>query len=149
MLNPGPQFRLGNTRPPTAADRRQREPPNRHPTALLVIAGFFTVRDTFGRMDTDSLTDQYSTLVWIAAILVGLLTIPVGLLIPAYFYIKADRGEGRSQSALEVWTVILTGIFGIAAVELGGRKGAKILWGIIVALFVLSILGGIAFFALL
>ena len=100
-------------------------------------------------MDTDSLTDQYSTIVWIAALLVGLLTIPVGLLIPAYFYIKADRGEGRSQSALEVWTVILTGIFGIAAVELGGRKGAKILWGIIVALFVLSILGGIAFFALL
>jgi len=100
-------------------------------------------------MDTDSLTDQYSTLVWIAALLVGLLTIPVGLLIPAYFYIKADRGEGRSQSALEVWTVILTGIFGIAAVELGGRKGAKILWGIIAALFVLSILGGIAFFALL
>jgi hypothetical protein len=50
---------------------------------------------------------------------------------------------------LEIWTVILTGIFGIAAVELGGRKGAKILWGIIAALLVLSILGGIAFFALL
>lgn len=100
-------------------------------------------------MDTDSLTDQYSTIVWLAALLVGLLTIPVGLLIPAYFYIKADRGEGRSQSALEIWTVILAGIFGIAAVELGGRKGAKILWGIIIALFVLSILGGLAFFALL
>jgi len=99
-------------------------------------------------MGSNSVTDQYSTLVWVAAILVGLLTIPVGLLIPAYFYIKADRGEGKSQSALEIWTVILAGIFGIAAVELGGRKGAKILWGIIVVLFVLSILGGIAMFAL-
>ncbi|TQQ79665.1 hypothetical protein [Halonotius roseus] len=100
-------------------------------------------------MDTDSLTDQYSTLVWLAAILVGLLTLPIGLLVPAYFYIKADRGEGKSQSALEIWTVILTGILGIAAVELGGRKGAKILWGILAALFVVSILGGIALFALL
>jgi len=100
-------------------------------------------------MGSNSVTDQYSTIVWVAAILVGLLTIPVGLLIPAYFYIKADRGEGKAQSALEIWTVILTGIFGIAAVELGGRKGAKILWGIIAALFVLSILGGIALFALL
>ena len=100
-------------------------------------------------MDTDALTDQYSELVWLAAILVGLLTLPLGLLVPAYFYIKADRGEGKSQSALEIWTVILLGILGIAAVELGGRKGAKILWGIVVALFVVSILGGIALFALL
>ena len=100
-------------------------------------------------MDTDALTDQYSELVWLAAILVGLLTLPIGLLVPAYFYIKADRGEGKSQSALEIWTVILTGILGIAAVELGGRKGAKILWGIVVALFVVSILGGIALFAFL
>lgn len=99
-------------------------------------------------MDTGSLTDQYSIIVWLAAILVGLLTIPVGLLVPAYFYIKADRGEGKDQSALEVWTVILAGILGIAAVELGGQKGAKILWGIIIALFALSILGGIAAFAL-
>ena len=99
-------------------------------------------------MATDSLTDQYSIIVWLAAVLVGLLTIPVGLLIPAYFYLKADRGEASRQSTLEIWTVILVGIFGIAAVELGGRKGAKILWGIVVALFVLSI-GGIATVALL
>lgn len=106
-------------------------------------------RTTFRCMDTDSLTEQYSLLVWLAAILVGLLTLPVGLLVPVYFYIKADRGEGKRQSTLEVWTVILVGIFGIAAVELGGRKGAKILWGIIAALFVLSLLGGIAAFALI
>ncbi|ERH08035.1 MAG: hypothetical protein J07HN4v3_00400 [Halonotius sp. J07HN4] len=100
-------------------------------------------------MASDSLTDQYSIVVWLAAILVGLLTIPVGLIIPGYFYLKADRGEARQQSTLEIWTVILVGIFGIAAVELGGRKGAKILWGIVVALFVLLILGGVAVFALL
>lgn len=114
-----------------------------------MTTGFFTVRDTTGDMETDSLTDQYSIIVWLAALLVGLLTIPVGLLIPAYFYLKADRGEGRKQSSLEIWTVILLGIFGIAAVELGGRKGAKILWGIAAALIVLSILGGVAVFALL
>ena len=45
--------------------------------------------------------------------------------------------------------MILLGIFGIAAVELGGRTGAKILWGIAAALIVLSILGGVAVFALL
>jgi len=106
------------------------------------------ISNTYENMSSGSLTDQYSTIVWLAAILVGLLTIPIGLLIPAYFYIKADRGEGKSQSALEIWTVILAGIFGIAAVELGGRRAAKILWGIIVVLFVLSILGGIAAFAL-
>ena len=100
-------------------------------------------------MDTTSLTDQYSLIVWLASILVGLLTIPVGLLVPAYFYIKADKGEGRKQSGLEVWTVILIGIFGIAAVELGGRKGAKILWGLVAALFVLVLLGGIAILGLL
>jgi hypothetical protein len=112
------------------------------------IPRVFTIRDTFAGMATDSLTDQYSIIVWLAAVLVGLLTIPVGLLIPAYFYLKADRGEASQQSTLEIWTVILVGIFGIAAVELGGRKGAKILWGIVVALFVLSI-GGIAAVALL
>jgi len=95
-------------------------------------------------VSTDSLTDQYSTVVWIAAIVVGLISFPVGLLVPAYFYIKADKGQGRSQSGLEIWTVVLLGHFGIAAVELGGRKGAKILWAIAAALFVLSLLGVVA-----
>jgi len=89
----------------------------------------------------DSLTDQYSTIVWIAAVVVGLLSFPIGLAIPAYFYIKASKGQGVAQSALEIWTVVLLGIFGIAAVELGGRTGAKILWAIVAALFVLSLLG--------
>ena len=44
--------------------------------------------------------------------------------------------------------MILVGAFGIAAVELGGRKGAKICWWIVVALFGLSIRGVIAAFGL-
>lgn len=96
------------------------------------------------------LTDQYSTIAIVASVVVGLLTIPVGLLIPVYFYFKADRGEGAQQSGLEVWTVILLGIFGIAAVEIGGRKGAKILWGLTVLVLLLfvalfaTVLGGMA-----
>ena len=96
------------------------------------------------------LTDQYSTVAIVASVVIGLLTIPVGLLIPGYFYLKAERGEGAQQSSLEVWTVILLGLFGIAAVEIGGRKGAKILWGLTVLVLLLfvglfaTVLGGIA-----
>ena len=50
---------------------------------------------------------------------------------------------------LEISTVILVGTFGSAAVELGGRKGAKICWWIVVALFGLSIRGVVAAFGLL
>ena len=95
-------------------------------------------------VDSGSLTDQYSTVVWIAAVIIGLLSFPIGLIIPGYLYWKASKGEGASQSAFETWTAIILGIFGIAAVELGGRKGAKILWGIVVALFLLSVLSAVA-----
>ena len=77
-----------------------------------------------------SLTDHYSLLVWLAASIVGLLTIPVGLLVPGYFYMKASNGTANGHTALEIWTGILLGISGIAAVELGGRQGAKILLGL-------------------
>lgn len=85
--------------------------------------------------------DQYSVVTWLAAIVVGLLTFPIGLAIPAYFAIKATRSEPPDQTPLEVWTVILLGIFGIAAVELGGRRGAKVLWIIAIAFFALVVLG--------
>lgn len=91
-------------------------------------------------IDTDNLTDQYSVGVWIASILVGLITLPAGLILPIYFFIKARNGTGVEQSGLEVGTVLLTGIFGIAAVELGGRKGAKVLWGLLAGLLVLVFL---------
>lgn len=92
-----------------------------------------------GSAGTSSLTDHYSLLVWLAAGIVGLLTIPVGLLVPGYFYMKASNGNSGEHTSLEIWTVILLGIFGIAAVELGGRKGAKILWGIALAALLLVI----------
>jgi len=89
----------------------------------------------------NALTDQYSLLVWLAAGLVGLLTVPVGLLVPGYFYMKTNNETAVEQTTLEIWTVILLGIFGIAAVELGGRNGAKLLWGAATLVFVLLIIG--------
>jgi len=86
-----------------------------------------------GSVGNGSLTDHYSLLVWLAAGIAGVLTIPVGLLVPGYFYMKASNGNSGEHTTLEIWTVILLGIFGIAAVELGGRRGAKILWGLALA----------------
>lgn len=90
-------------------------------------------------VDTDSLTDQYSTVTWVAAVIVGLLTLPLGLAIPGYFYVKASKGTGAEQGGWEVWTVILLGIIGIIAVEVGGEKGAKVLWALVAALILLFI----------
>ena len=92
----------------------------------------------------DGWQSQYSTTVWVVSALVGLLTIPVGLLVPGYFYYKASNGTGANQTPLEVWTILLTGIVGIAVVEFAGRKGAKIIWyllGGIVLLFILVAMG--------
>jgi len=79
--------------------------------------------------------DQYTTLQWIAAGIVAVLTFPIGLAVPAYFYIKTSNGTAREQGAWEAWAVILVGILGIVAVELGGETGAKI----IIALALLGI----------
>lgn len=93
-----------------------------------------------GPIDSDELTDHYSTLAWVAAIIVALLSFPLGILVPGYFYWKASNGEGADQGGWETWTVILLGIIGIAAVEIGGEKGAKIVWGVMLGLFALFIL---------
>ncbi|MGB9953640.1 hypothetical protein [Haloarcula sp. Atlit-7R] len=74
----------------------------------------------------DGIFDQYTTIQWIAAGIVALLTFPIGLAVPAYFYIKTSNGSARDQGAWEAWAVILVGILGIVAVELGGETGAKI-----------------------
>lgn len=84
---------------------------------------------------SDGIFDQYTTLQWVAAGVVALLTFPVGLAVPAYFYIKTSNGTAREQGAWEAWAVILVGILGIVAVELGGETGAKI----IIALAVIGI----------
>lgn len=89
-------------------------------------------------------TEQYSVVVWIISILFGLLTFPIGLIIPAYFLFKASNGTGAEQGGWEVGTVILLGLLGIIAVELGGEKGAKVLWGIFAAFIALILLIAIA-----
>jgi uncharacterized membrane protein len=76
---------------------------------------------------SDGIFDQYTTIQWIAAGLVAVLTFPIGLAVPAYFYIKTSNGTAREQGAWEAWAVILVGIIGIVAVELGGETGAKII----------------------
>jgi hypothetical protein len=83
------------------------------------------------------LTDKYSVIQWLAAVIIGVLTIPIGLVIPGYMFYKCKSGGAIEQTGFETWTVILMGIFGIAAVEVGGKKGAKVLWGIIIALILL------------
>lgn len=84
---------------------------------------------------TDGIFDDYTTIQWIAAIVVALLTFPIGLAVPIYFYVKTSNGTAKDQGAWEAWAVILVGIIGIIAVELGGETGAKI----IIALAVLGI----------
>lgn len=79
--------------------------------------------------------DEYTTIQWIAAGLVAVLTFPIGVAVPAYFYIKTSNGTAREQGAWEAWAVILVGLIGILAVELGGETGAKI----IIALALLGI----------
>jgi hypothetical protein len=75
---------------------------------------------------SDGIFDQYTTLQWIGAGIVALLTFPIGIAVPAYFYIKTSNGTASEQGAWEAWAVILVGILGIVAVELGGETGAKI-----------------------
>lgn len=76
-----------------------------------------------------TLTDEYSLFQWIGSVAVTFVTFPVGLVVPAYLYYKAQNGTGKQQSGLETWTAIL---FGILAVEIGGRTAAKLLWGLFV-----------------
>jgi hypothetical protein len=86
------------------------------------------------------LTDKYSLLQWFGAGAVGLLTFPVGLIVLGYLYYKCKKGGAIEQSSLETWTAILLGIIGIVAVELGGRKGAKISWGVFISLIAVIVL---------
>ena len=78
----------------------------------------------------DGIFDDYTTIQWIAAVLVALLTFPIGLVVPIYFYVKTSNGTASEQGAWEAWAVIIVGILGILAVELGGETGAKIILAI-------------------
>lgn len=89
--------------------------------------------------ESTDLLQEYSIGQWLAAIGVGFITFPLGLVVPVYLYYKAQNGTGSEQSGLESWTAILFGIVGILAVEVGGRTAAKVLWGICILLVVLGV----------
>jgi len=90
--------------------------------------------------------EQYSTLTWLGSALVAVFTFPIGLLVPAYFAYRAKQGTGLEQGRWEVWAVLLGNLIGIAAVELAGETGAKVvvllelLFGVV--LFVAALLFG-------
>jgi hypothetical protein len=97
-----------------------------------------TSTETDDTQSTDFLA-EYSILQWIVAAIVGLVTFPVGLLVPAYLFYKASNGSGKEQSGLESWTAILFGILGIIGVEIGGKTAAKALWGLFTLLIAVSV----------
>lgn len=72
------------------------------------------------------LIEEYSPVVFVLSIIVAVLTLPIGVLVPLYLYIKADRGEAGELSTLEIAAILFAGVIGIIAVELGGRTGAII-----------------------
>ncbi|GGN05560.1 zinc ribbon domain-containing protein [Halarchaeum nitratireducens] len=87
--------------------------------------------------------EQYSTLTWLGSALVTALTFPVGLLVPAYFAYRAKQGTGVEQGRWEVWAVLLGNVIGIAAVELAGETGAKVVVILELLLGIFVILAGI------
>lgn len=91
----------------------------------------------------DSIFDDYTTIQWVAGLVIGLLTLPIGLLIPIYFYIKTSNGTAKEQGPWEAWAVILVGIIGIVAVELGGETGAKIALALLLVVPILVILAAV------
>jgi len=56
---------------------------------------------------------------------------------------KASNGNSGEHTTLEIWIVILLEIFGISVVELGGRRGAKILWGLALGAVVIVVVLGV------
>jgi len=87
--------------------------------------------------------DQYTTIQWIAAVVVAIISFPIGLAVPIYFYIKSNNGTASEQGAWEAWAVILAGIIGIIAVELGGETGAKVAIAIVVIIPILIIIAAV------
>ena len=108
-------------------------------TRPLPTSGTDTQQPTGGSTGKEStdLLAEYSILQWIVAAVVGLVSFPIGLIVPGYLFYKAQSGTGNGQSGLEAWTAILLGIVGIIAVEIGGRTAAKVLWGLVVVSLIL------------
>jgi len=94
-------------------------------------------------MSGKGMTDYFTTVQLIATAIIALLSFPLGLLIPIYFYIKADNGSAAAWGPWEVWGVILGGIIGIIAVELGGELGGKIAVALAILVPVLVVLAAV------
>jgi hypothetical protein len=90
-------------------------------------------------LSTDRLTAEYSVLAWVIAAFYTVVLIPVGWITLVYMYYNAST-EGSSHDQLETWTVVLLPVAGIAAVELGGRRGAKYLIWALTGLMLLTVL---------
>ncbi|MBX0321693.1 hypothetical protein EGH21_01485 [Halomicroarcula sp. F13] len=59
------------------------------------------------------------------------------------FYIKTKNGTASEQGAWEAWAVILVGVIGIVAVELGGETGAKIALALLLVVPILVIVAAV------
>lgn len=89
------------------------------------------------------MTDYYTTVQLIAAAIIAIISFPLGLLVPVYFYIKANNGSAAEFGPWEVWGVILAGIIGIIAVELAGETGGKIAVAFAILVPVLLVLAAV------
>jgi membrane-associated HD superfamily phosphohydrolase len=103
----------------------------------------------------DELVKQYSSIAWFFIIfgnlsmisrainrpsIISPLVILVGLAVLGYFAYKTTQDKPVNQTKVEVWTTIILGIFGIAAVEVAGDRGARILWKIFISVVILWII---------
>jgi len=94
----------------------------------------------YDSMSGNSMTDYYTTVQLIAAAIVAIISFPIGLLVPVYFYLKANNGSAAGMGPWEVWGAIIGGIIGIVLVEILGELGGKIAIAIAVLLPILFML---------
>lgn len=94
-------------------------------------------------MSAQGIFDEYTTVQWIAAIIIAIISFPIGLAVPIYFYIKTSNGTASEQGAWEAWGAILGGIIGIVLVEILGELGGKIAVALAVLLPILAILAAV------
>jgi hypothetical protein len=94
-------------------------------------------------MSSQGIFDEYTTVQWIAAIIVAIISFPIGLAVPIYFYIKTSNGSASEQGPWEAWGVILGGIIGILLVEILGELGGKISVALAILIPILVILAAV------
>jgi hypothetical protein len=79
-----------------------------------------TIAEKVSDKSDEKWQSEYSTFVWVTSGIVALITFPFGLMIPAYFYFKASKGDGSSQSTAEIATVLIFNVLGMIVVEFIG-----------------------------